>query len=147
MKKVVQILLVIISVFAMQSICIAKKGNEKIADVKKYRGTKILIGTEGGASKSRDETVILKSGQIFTHNIEKDEYKYLKTLTGRETRKVFSMFNGVPKSSFNHPGPPSSFVEQDHNGNISYYYIWGEQGIEVPEYILSGYAEILKIIR
>jgi len=139
--------MLIICFILFNNISFGKSGNDKIVDVKNYKGTKITIGTDGGVSKRRDETVVLRSGQIFYHNIENNEYKYLKTLAGKDARRIFSMFDGAAKSSFNHPGTSSSFIEQDHNGSISYYYIWGESGVEVPEYILTGYTEILKMIK
>ncbi len=123
-----------------------KTGPDKIIDVVKYKGIKIIIGTEGGKAKIRQEKIILRSGQIYDHNIDKNEYKYIKTLTGKDVRHVFSVFSGAPITSYNHPGTTSNYVEEDHNGKISFYYMWGEEGVEVPGFILSGYTEIVKII-
>ncbi len=147
MKQVLKYFLVACSVLILVTPSFGKSGPDKAIDVAKYKGSKITIGTEGGTAKIRDEKIILHSGQVYEHDVVKNEYKYLKTLSGKDARRVFSMFDGAAKSSFNHPGTSSSFVQQDHNGDISYYYIWGEEGVEVPEYVLSGYTEILKIIR
>lgn len=122
-------------------------GGDDQVDVAKYKGQKIVIGNENPSAGLRDETIILHSGQVYTHEKGKDEYKFQKKISNGDVHRIFGMIDRAAISSFNHPGDLSSFIEAYSHGKVTSYYIWGERGIEVPKYILEDYTAILKIVR
>ena len=124
-----------------------KAGKDDNVDVSKYKGHKIVIGTENGSGNFREETIILHSGQVFSHIKTNASYKYLKTLKKNEVRRIFAMLGRAPITSFNHPGTSSSFIEGYSRDQVTNYYIWGEKGVTEPGYILEDYTEILKMVR
>jgi len=124
-----------------------KTGKDDNIDITKYKGNKVIVGTETGSGNFREETIILHSGQVYSHNKVNKEYKYEKTLKKSEVRHIFAMLGRAPITSFNHPGTSSSFIEGYSRDKVTYYYIWGEQGVTVPGYILEDYTEILKMVR
>ena len=124
-----------------------KAGGDENIDVVKYKGQKIVIGNENTNGTIRDETIILRSGEVFSHRKGKDEYKFQKKLSNGDIHRIFGMIDRAAITSFNHPGDPSSFIEAYSRGKVTNYYIWGEAGAEVPGYILEDYTAILKIVR
>lgn len=130
-----------------QAYGIKNTGGDDNIDVTKYKGQKIVIGNENSSAGLRDETIILHSGQVFSHVKGKNEYRFQKKLTRGDIHRIFRMIDRAAISSFNHPGDQSSFIEGYNSGKVTNYYIWGEVGIEVPKYILEDYTEILKIVR
>jgi len=142
--KYIILLFCIITVYAYG---VKKGGEDDKIDVTKYKGQKIVIGNENPSAGLRDETIILHSGQVFSHVKGKDEYKFQKKISKGDIHHIFGMIGRAAISSYNHPGDLSSFIEAYDHSKVTNYYIWGERGIEVPGYILEDYTEILKIVR
>jgi hypothetical protein len=147
MKRFGKYLIALLCMTIFHAYGFKKTGGDENIDVAKYKGQKIVIGNENTNGTIRDETIILKSGQVFSHRKGNAEYKFQKKLSNGDVHRIFGLIDRAAITSFNHPGDPSSFIEAYSRGKVTNYYIWGEAGTEVPGYILEDYTEILKIVR
>jgi len=147
MSRLGKYVIVLFCITFFQSFGFKKAGDDEKIDVAKYKGQKIVIGNENTNGTIRDETIILRSGQVFSHAKGNAEYKFQKKLSNGDIHHIFGVIDRAPITSFNHPGDPSFFIEEYSHGKVTNYYIWGEAGAEVPKYILEDYTDILKIAR
>jgi hypothetical protein len=126
-----------------------KAPDVSVIDVDHYTGRKVVVGTEGGIVAMRNETVILRSGEVYYHNNVVNEYKYLKKLSKKQVRRVFHLAAnpGLPHKKFEHPGNMSTFLQEFKNQRLIKNFVWGEPGVDVPPTLDKVYSEIINIIK
>jgi len=127
-----------------------KAVDPKTIDVEHYNGPKIILGTEGGIIAMRNETVILRSGEVYYHNnVVKNDYRYLKTLNRKDVKRVFHLARnpGLPMGKYNHPGNMSTFLQLYRRQKLIKNFVWGEPGLEIPASLDKSYSGIINIIK
>jgi hypothetical protein len=108
------------------------------------KNIQIIFGSGGGFTGKIMEYTLHENGDIFLNNTLKNNNNKIKTLSGVETKEVFSKLKSIDLNNikFNHPGNMYYFIKVKSKKSL-HEVIWGDNRYTTPNEVKDFYKFLM----